>query len=120
VATVVVADDSVGVRELVRAALEPEGHRVLEAGSAAEVFETLEAEPEPPDVILLDVHFGIDDGLLVGADLRKQERYRETKILFMTGTMGRPELERLREELDVEILGKPFDMASLTEAILRE
>jgi CheY-like chemotaxis protein len=108
VATVVVADDSVGVRELVRAALEPHGHRVLE---------TIEAEPEPPDVILLDVHFGIDDGLAVGADLRRQERYRDTKILFMTGTMGRPELERLREELDVEILAKPFDMAALTEAI---
>jgi CheY-like chemotaxis protein len=119
VATVVVADDSVGVRELVRAALEPHGHRVLEAGSADEVFETIEAEPEPPDVILLDVHFGIDDGLAVGADLRRQERYRDTKILFMTGTMGRPELERLREELDVEILAKPFDMAALTEAIGR-
>jgi CheY-like chemotaxis protein len=118
VATVVVADDSLGVRELVRAALEPEGHRVLEAASAAEVFETLEGESEPPDVILLDVHFGVDDGLLVGADLRKQERYRDTKILFMTGTMGRPELERLREELDVEILGKPFDIATLTEAIV--
>jgi CheY-like chemotaxis protein len=117
VSTVLVADDSVGVRALVRAALEREGHRILEAGSAAEVFEMIEEEPEPPDVILLDVHFGVDDGLAVGADLRRQERYRNTKILFMTGTMGRPELERLREELDVEILAKPFDMVALTEAI---
>jgi CheY-like chemotaxis protein len=113
--TVLVADDSLGVRALLRSALEREGHRVLEAGSAAEVFEVL--DEEPADVILLDVHLGADNGLEVGAELREHPRHSATKIVFMTGTMTRPALLRLSRKLDVEILAKPLDLQALQHAV---
>jgi CheY-like chemotaxis protein len=113
--TVLVADDSLGVRALLRTALERQGHRVLEAGSAAEVFAVL--GQEEVDVILLDVHLGADNGLEVGAQLREQPRYSATKVVFMTGTMTKPALVRLSRKLDVEILAKPLDLETLNHAV---
>jgi CheY-like chemotaxis protein len=113
--TVLVADDSLGVRALLRSALERQGHRVLEAGSAAEVFEVL--DQEAADVILLDVHLGADNGLEVGARLREEPRYSATKVVFMTGTMTKPALVRLSRKLDVEILAKPLDLETLNHAV---
>jgi CheY-like chemotaxis protein len=114
--TVLVADDNLGIRALLRTALERQGHRVLEASSAAEVFEVL--DHERADVILLDVHLGADDGLAVGAELREQPRYSATKIVFMTGTMTKPALVQLSRKLDVEILAKPLDLEALNHAVL--
>jgi CheY-like chemotaxis protein len=114
--TVLVADDSFGVRNMLRTALEREGHRVLEASSAAEVFQTI--EDELPDVILLDVHLGVDDGLAVGSELRGEPRFSGIKIVFMTGTLTKPALVRLSRELDVEILAKPLDLDTLADAVL--
>jgi CheY-like chemotaxis protein len=113
--TVLVADDSLGVRALLRTALERQGHRVLEAASAAEVFEIL--DEEGADVILLDVHLGLDNGLEVGAQLREDSRYRATKVVFMTGTMTNAALVRLSRKLDVEILAKPLDLETLNQAV---
>lgn len=114
--TVLVADDSLGIRNLLRTALERDDHRVLEATSAAEVFETL--EHEQPDVILLDVHLGPDDGLAVGSEVRGDPRYSAIKIVFMTGTLTKPALIELRKELDVEVLAKPLDLDTLAHAVL--
>jgi CheY-like chemotaxis protein len=114
--TVLVADDNLGIRALLRTALERQGHRVLEASSAAEVFQVL--DDEQADVILLDVHLGDDDGLAVGAELREQPRYSATKIVFMTGTMTKPALVQLSRKLDVEILAKPLDLEALNHAVL--
>jgi CheY-like chemotaxis protein len=113
--TVLVADDSFGIRALLRSALERQGHRVLEASSAAEVFEVL--DHERADVILLDVHLGADNGLEVGAELREQPRYSATKIVFMTGTMTNAALVRLSRKLNVEILAKPLDLEALNRAV---
>jgi CheY-like chemotaxis protein len=113
--TVLVADDVPEIRNLVRSALERQGHSVLEAGSAAEVFELL--QDHEPDVLLMDVHLGLDDGLAVGVDLRKEPRYADLKVVFMTGTMNQPELRRLSRQWNIEILSKPFDLHTLTAAV---
>jgi CheY-like chemotaxis protein len=113
--TVLVADDSPGIRGLVRSALERRGHTVIEASSAKEVFQELDRHR--PDVMLLDIHLGSDDGLALGVGLREQERYSSIKVVFMTGTMGQPELLRLSRLWDVQILSKPFEIKALADAI---
>jgi DNA-binding response OmpR family regulator len=88
---------------------------VLEAGSAAEIFRTLEVLR--PDVLLLDVHLGPDDGLAIGSGLRQESRYGELKIVFMSGTPDRDEVLRLSRLWNVPILVKPFDLDTLLDAI---
>jgi two-component system, chemotaxis family, chemotaxis protein CheY len=113
--TVLVADDSPGIRRVVRAALERLGHTVLEASSANEVLEELDRHP--PDVMLLDIHLGSDDGLALGVGLREDEQYRNVRVVFMTGTMGETELIRLSRLWNVQILSKPFEINALRDAI---
>lgn len=70
-----------------------------------------------PDVLLLDVHLGADDGLAIGVGLRQEPRYNAMKIVFMTGTLDEPELLRLSRQWKVPILGKPFDFDELFAAV---
>jgi two-component system, OmpR family, response regulator len=113
--TILVADDEPAIRELVRTVLERHGHRVLEADSAAEIFQALDAER--PDVLLLDIHLGTDDGLAIGTGLRQERQYAALKIVFMSGTAERREMIRLSELWNVPILMKPFELEALVDAV---
>jgi DNA-binding response OmpR family regulator len=113
--TVLVADDEPAIRTLIRTVLERRGHRVLEASSAAEIFQALDTER--PDVLLLDVHLGTDDGLAIGTGLRQERQYGSLRIVFMSGTAGRREMIRLSELWNVPILMKPFDLDALVDAV---
>ena len=108
---ILVADDEPAIRTLLRTALERRGHRVLEAGSAAEVFKTLDTQR--PDILLLDLHLGPDDGLAIGAGLRQETEYSSMRIVFMSGTMSKQEAIRQSQLWNVPILGKPFDFDAL-------
>ena len=107
---VLVVDDERSLRMLCRVNLELDGHTVREAGSLAEARPELERAT--PDVILLDIHVGIDDGLellddLAGLDL-------PTRVVLLSGTSDvGPEL---RKRVD-SVLGKPFELDSLAAAV---
>lgn len=88
---------------------------MLEASSAAEIFQALDTER--PDVLLLDVHLGTDDGLAIGTGLRQERQYGSLRIVFMSGTAGRREMIRLSELWNVPILMKPFDLDALVDAV---
>jgi CheY-like chemotaxis protein len=113
--TVLIADDNPAIRMLLRAALEERGHRVLEAASSKEILWLLESER--PDVLLLDVCLGNEDGVAVAASLRRQLRYSSVRILLMSGSSGKPELVDLSRIYDVPVLAKPFDLAAVFAAI---
>jgi CheY-like chemotaxis protein len=113
--TILVADDEPTIRTLVRTVLERRGHRVLEASSATEIFQVLDTER--PDVLLLDVHLGADDGLAIGAGLRQERQYGSLKIVFMSGTAERREVTRLSDLWHVPILTKPFELDALLDAV---
>jgi CheY-like chemotaxis protein len=113
--TILVADDEATIRMLIRTVLERRGHRILEASSATEIFQILDTER--PDVLLLDIHLGADDGLAIGAGLRQERQYASLKIVFMSGTAGQREATRLSELWNVPILGKPFDLDALLDAV---
>lgn len=113
--SVLVADDDSGMRKMLRSALERDGYLVFEARSAVDVFRTL--DERQPDVVLLDIDLGMDDGLALGIGLRKEKRFRSLKVVFMTGTFDKPGLLELSSLWKVPILSKPFDLAALAEAV---
>jgi DNA-binding response OmpR family regulator len=112
---ILVADDDASIRMLLRDFLERRGHEVLEAGSATDIFEALETQR--PDVLLLDVHLGPEDGLAIGAGLRQERQYSPLKIVFMSGTPDEREVRHLSRQWNVPILVKPFDFDALLDAI---
>jgi DNA-binding NtrC family response regulator len=108
---VLVVDDEASLRLLCRVNLELEGHRVREASTLADA--RAELERKVPDVVLLDVHVGSDDGLELLDEIHTLDLPTRVVLLSGTSEVG-PEL---RERVDV-VLGKPFDLKRLSAAVV--
>jgi DNA-binding response OmpR family regulator len=107
---VLVVDDESSLRLLCRVNLELEGYHVREAGSLAAA--RAEVEREPPDLVLLDVHVGAEDGLELLDTIEALELPVRVVLLSGTSEVG----PALRARVD-GVLGKPFELESLTAAV---
>jgi DNA-binding NtrC family response regulator len=107
---VLVVDDERSLRLLCRVNLELDGHQVREAATVAEARR--EIELATPDVILLDIHVGADDGLELLDEIAALELSTRVVLLSGTSEVG-PDL---RARVD-SVLGKPFELAKLTAAV---
>jgi DNA-binding NtrC family response regulator len=110
VKTVLIVDDDRSLRLLCRVNLELEGHRVFEAATLAEARALLEREG--PDVILLDVHIGNEDGLELLEELEALDVPVRVVLLSGTSEIG----SELRERV-AGVIGKPFDLERLASAV---
>jgi DNA-binding NtrC family response regulator len=108
---VLVVDDEASLRLLCRVNLELEGHRVREASTLAQA--RFELERAVPDVVLLDVHVGADDGLELLDEIETLDLPTRVVLLSGTSEIG----GALRERVDV-VLGKPFDLKRLAAAVV--
>jgi DNA-binding response OmpR family regulator len=108
--TVLVVDDERSLRLLCRVNLELDGHRVIEAATLAEARAQLERET--PDIVLLDVHLGNDDGLELLDELEALDVPTRVVLLSGTSEIG-PEL---RGRV-AGVIGKPFDLERLAAAV---
>jgi len=110
-ATVMIADDSLVVRAVVRGELEEEGYRVVEAvdGHAA-VRQCLE---EPPDVVLLDIEMPGLDGYQVIAELKKDPRLEDVPVVFLTSRTAMEDVVAGLRAGAHDYLRKPFEPAEL-------
>lgn len=101
--TVLIVDDDLDIRLLVRILLESAGLDVEVVGEAAdgtaalEVFDTLDP-PEVPDVVILDYHMPGREGIEVAAEMLAQEP-RQQIVLF--SAFVTPELEARATEMGV-------------------
>ena len=107
---VLVVEDEEALRLLCRVNLELVGHRVTEAGSLGAARAALEAET--PDVVLLDLHLGHEDGLELLDEIEALDLASRVVLFSGTSEVG-PEL-RARVG---GVLGKPFALESLNAAV---
>lgn len=108
---VLVAEDSLVVRAVLRRQLEEHGYEVVEADDGAEALRL--ARERLPHVILLDVEMPRLDGHQVLAELKNDPRLSDTPVVFLT---GRTKTEDVVEALRLgahDYLRKPFDHAEL-------
>ena len=107
---VVVADDDPALRLVCRVNLELEGYRVFEAEDAAALARIL--GDEDVAAVLLDIHFGTDDGIEVARGLRDSRP--DVGVALFSGSAGRPvEAEPLVDGF----LSKPFTLEDLSETV---
>jgi DNA-binding response OmpR family regulator len=109
---VVVADDDEAMRLLCRVNLELEGYQVVEAGNAAEIRSAL--RDEDVALVLLDIHFGSEDGVEIARTIREQDS--EVQIAFLSGSVRFG--AALAEVSDARIR-KPFTLEELIETVHR-
>lgn len=107
--TVLVVDDEFGTVEVLVAALEDEGYRVLTAANGRRALERL--EENKPDLVISDFMMPLMDGAALVAAMRASPSYRDIPVIMMSAA---PEAA-LRKHLDgyAAFLRKPFRMPVL-------
>ena len=116
-ACVLIADDDGHIREVLRFALERDGHEVLEAEDGARALTLFETHG--PDLVVLDILMPEMDGMSV---CRKIRETAQTPVLFLSSRDE--EVDRV-VGLDLgadDFIGKPFSPRELTarvRAVLR-
>lgn len=106
VKSVLVVDDEQSMRLLCRINLELDGHRVREAATLADARALIERQV--PDVMLLDLHVGQEDGIDLLDELEALELPVRVILLSGTSEVG----PALRSRVD-GVLGKPFELGRL-------
>ena len=82
--TILVADDNLASRELMRELLEASGHRVVEATNGREALDLIHRDG--PDVVFLDLQMPVLDGFCVVRELRSDERFRRLPAVAVTAS----------------------------------
>jgi two-component system cell cycle response regulator len=109
--TVLIADDSLVVRAVVRTGLEDEGYRVIEAVDGLTALE--ECRQEPPDVILLDIEMPGLDGYQVLSELKRDPGLENIPVVFLTSRSGTEDVVAGLRGGAHDYLKKPFEPIEL-------
>jgi two-component system, cell cycle response regulator len=109
--TVLIADDSLVIRAVVRSDLEDEGYRVIEAVDGLTALE--QCRQDPPDVVLLDIEMPGLDGYQVLAALKSDTGLKNIPVVFLTSRSGMDDVVAGLRGGAHDYLKKPFEPAEL-------
>ncbi|TFZ07712.1 hybrid sensor histidine kinase/response regulator [Ramlibacter humi] len=116
--SILVAEDSITSRSLLRSILESAGYRVGTAVDGLEALHRLQAEPF--DLLVTDVEMPRLDGFGLVARLRADPRTAELPIVLVTARESREDRERgVDAGASAYVVKSSFDQASLLETIQR-
>lgn len=113
-ATILIADDSAGVRKVLTQCLHAGDRCLLTAEDGDAALEM--ARLHHPDLIILDVRMPGRDGLQVCAELRESESTRHIPVLMLTGLPELVEQAGLGGGAD-GYLAKPFNIIELEDRV---
>jgi DNA-binding response OmpR family regulator len=124
--TILIADDELSVREIIRRYLEKEGYTVIEADNGPKALQML--YEQKPDLLILDIMLPGLDGYTIARSLRNPESQDESdfnrNIPIIMLTSRTEEEDRLKGfELGADdYVGKPFsprEVVMRVKAVLR-
>lgn len=110
-ATILVADDSLVIRAVVRSNLEEEGYQVIEADDGPSALE--QCRSQRPDVVLLDVEMPGLDGYQVLRELKADAELKYTPVVFLTSRSHMTDIVAALRGGAHDYLKKPFESAEL-------
>lgn len=114
---VLVADDRVTCRELVRTVLERLGHSVREASDG---FEALNVAREwKPDLIILDLHMPGLDGFSVVREIRRDPDLASTPVMALTASAMQGDRDLALTAGFTGYVAKPIRLNALRSEVAR-
>ncbi len=111
-ARILVVDDDAGIRDLLRAVLEHEGHEVSEAENGAEGLR--QYQEAPTDLVMIDMQMPGMDGLELLKELRRT--FPRVKVIAISGGWRTLEVART---FTPHTLEKPFALDAVRAAVSR-
>jgi len=114
--SVLVAEDSITSRTLLKNILEASGFQVATAIDGADALAQLKTEPF--DIVISDVEMPRLDGFQLTAAIRGDQRLAELPVILVTGLESRADRERgIEVGANAYVVKSSFDQSSLVEVI---
>jgi CheY-like chemotaxis protein len=114
-AHILLADDDKATRDLVKRALEAEGHSVDVTQDGTEALDTLKVQPGTIDVLVSDVHMPGIDGIQLAS--QAVEVRPALKVLLMSGFPEELERAKAVKAARLGVLSKPFTLEQIRAAV---
>ena len=112
---ILIVDDEEAVRISLARGLQAHGYETVLAANQSEAVH--KARHEKPDLIILDVMLGDEDGAEVSNILSEEHKTKDIPIIFLTGLKTHAEEKAEEEEGGRLILAKPISLKHLLEKI---
>ena len=112
---ILIVEDNPLNSELLRDWLEIEGYAVMIAPNLSAAFAALSSQR--PDVVLLDVQLGEEDGLSLAIWIRQEATLREIPVLAVTAQVMTLDRQRILGSGCNSIVSKPIDFKVLQEQL---
>ena len=112
---ILVAEDNLASRELIREILEARGYQVVEACDGREALQKV--QETGPDLVLLDIQMPVLDGFAVLRQLRQDPRFATLRVVALTAYAMRGDQEKALAAGFDAYLSKPVDATALRRQI---
>ncbi len=114
-ARILLADDDAATRDMVKRALESDGHSVQVTQDGSEALERVKADGASLDLLVSDVEMPFLDGVaLAESAFALQPKLR---ILLMSGLSDQLERAKSLKAPQVGMLSKPFTLEQVRESV---
>ena len=111
-------DDSAATRHFIKKAIEVLGFDFLEAADGQQGMEVLERENGKVDLILLDRHMPVMDGLEMLDAVKANDTYKNIPVTMVTVELERDEIQKAISRGAKNYLIKPFTQENLIGKIM--
>ena len=111
-------DDSAATRHFIKKAIDVLGFDFLEAGDGKQGLEVLERENGRVDLILLDRHMPVMDGMEMLEALKAHAQFKDIPVTMVTVELERDEISKALEKGAKNYLIKPFSQENLIGKIM--
>lgn len=112
---ILVADDRLAGRELIRAVLEGCGYSVCEASDGREAVDM--ARAQRPDLLILDLQMPVLDGTGALKELRADEAFADVPILALTASAMQGDRDRAIAQGFTGYITKPVNLKALRREV---
>ena len=115
-AVILVADDTVEVRETIASVLESFGHSVIQASDGIDALEKFHAHQYEISLVISDIVMPRMDGVESVLEMRKA--YPELPVIFMTGyDAPKGKASKIVEDEISKLMNKPFKSKDLSDLV---
>jgi DNA-binding response OmpR family regulator len=116
--TILVVDDMGQIRDTIRFHLKEEGYNVVLAENGEQALKyALGKNPNPPDLIVMDINMPIMDGYEVTKQLRESDKTKNVPVIFLTANARKEDILKGMEVGGSDYVVKPFMFADLLKKI---
>lgn len=116
---VLIVDDSMTDRAIMKKSLKPLGITITEATNGLEALEIIKAGDNVFDAILIDIEMPKMDGYTLAGEIRKYAKFKNLPLIAVTSRTSKTDRMRGVESGMTEYITKPYSAEYLTNVVKR-